>query len=106
MIFKGNEIYSPEDLARVYNGYNQGFFFDRETMKYWGSKLTSTYETKDEEFYFVTSEKTFDAKSRAWTIRKAYVSNDKIQIDTVSTFNEFSSIARAKTALKNILAGK
>jgi hypothetical protein len=107
MIFKGNEIYSIDDLVRIYNGYNQGHFFDKDTMRFFKSKTTSTYESKDGVFYFVTSEKkSFYDETRTWTVRKAYVKGEKIQIDTVSDFCEFSSIARAKTALKNILAGK
>lgn len=106
--YKGNEIYSIDDLVRVYNSYNMGHFFDKDTMRFFKSRLTSMFGNKDGEFYFVTSEKkSFSDDTRTWTLRKAYINaeTDKIDIETVSDFCEFSTSYRAKKALEKTLEG-
>lgn len=43
-----------------------GHFFDRETFKYWGSRIESAlYKNR----CFVTSENNFDGSRRAYTVR-------------------------------------
>ena len=44
-----------------------GHFFDRETFKYWGSRIESAlYKNR----CFVTSENNFDGSRRAYTVRR------------------------------------
>lgn len=104
--YNGNEIYSIDDLVKIYNRYDMGHFFDKDTMRFFKSRLTSMYGSKNGEFYFVTSEKkSFSDDTRTWTLRKAYIRTEtnKIDIETISDFCEFSTSYRAKKALENVL---
>lgn len=108
LTFKTTEIYTPEDLVRIYNYYDMGHFFDKDTMKFFGSKLTSMFGSKGGEFYFVTSERdAFVNGKRAWTLRKAFLSENKkrIDIDSVSEFCGFATAYQANKALLNTLKG-
>lgn len=54
-----------------------GHFFDRETFKYWGSRIESAlYKNR----CFVTSENNFDGSRRAYTVRR--FSPDFLHIET------------------------
>ena len=108
LTFRGDQVYHIDDLVRIYNRYDMGHFFDKDTMRFFKSKLTSHYGTKDGEFYFVTSEKKcFRDNTRVWTLRKAYLNKEmeKIDIESISDFGEFETVYRAKKALENVLKG-
>ena len=104
MEFKNNTIYSTDDLIRVYQRFDQGHFFDKDTMRFFSSRITSHCQSKDGALFFITSErKGFSDYTRVYTLRKARVKNDQIEIDTVGDFGEFETMYRAKKALKEIL---
>lgn len=55
----------------------KGHFFDRETFKYWGSRIESAlYKNR----CFVTSENNFDSSRRAYTVRR--FSPDFLHVET------------------------
>jgi hypothetical protein len=69
---------------------NGGFFFDKGTMKFFNSRIgKKVYYGK----YFITSERYDDSCPRKYTVR---ICNDDGSIDSVSTFQQFSSIKEAE----------
>lgn len=72
-----------------------GHFFDRETFKYWGSRIESTlYKNR----CFVTSENNFDGSRRAYTVRR--FSPDFLHIETVGEFQQYALKETAREAAK------
>ena len=64
----------------------KGHFFDRETFKYWGSRIESAlYKNR----CFVTSENNFDGSRRAYTVRR--FSPDFLHVETVGEFQEHAT---------------
>ena len=81
-----------------------GYFFSRETMKFWGSKI---YPTVYKGNLFVTSEYTgFERTHRAFSVRQ-FNPNDPISIQCIklpdgsNTFNKFSTLESARDFAKN-----
>lgn len=69
-------------------------FFDKETMKFWGSKVESDLLPNGT---FVISEYNFDRTKRLYTVRK-YDSEAKLLgdiIKTVGEFQEYETLADA-----------
>lgn len=72
-----------------------GHFFDRETFKYWGSRIESgLYKNR----CFVTSENNFDGSRRAYTVRR--FSPDFLNIETVGEFQQYALKEAAREAAK------
>lgn len=73
-------------------------FFDKDTMKFWDSKVeTGLYRGT----YFITSEKNAIAgKPRQYTIRQALKTGDII---TVGRGREYSTLESAKDAVKELV---
>lgn len=69
----------------------KGHFFDKDTMKFWGSRIES-------ELYpnrcFITSEDDFSGEERLFTVRQ--FSEDYKRIDTVGEFQEYESLIDAE----------
>ena len=73
----------------------KGHFFDRETFKYWGSRIESAlYKNR----CFVTSENNFDGSRRAYTVRR--FSPDFLHVETVGEFQEHATKWGAREAAK------
>jgi hypothetical protein len=71
-----------------------GSFFLPETMRFFGSKIESKLYLGG---YFITSEKDWSGKKRAYTVRLALDNGD---IETLSKFLEFSEIEDARKFIK------
>lgn len=72
----------------------KGHFFDRETFKYWGSRIESAlYKNR----CFVTSENNFDGSRRAYTVRR--FSPDFLHVETVGEFQEHATKWGAREAV-------
>jgi hypothetical protein len=74
-------------VQREYTGH----FFDRDTMRFFKSRISDVVYNNDFAVYFVTSEQfvsTGYAKKRAYTVRR-YDKKEKT-IETVGPFNEYS----------------
>lgn len=93
--------YTAKDLVRLYKETNSGHFFDKNTMRFFGSRLTQHYvRTSDSVCYFITTEKRPGDDKRRATIRRARLWIGKIYIDTIGEFNSFETINQAKKALE------
>ena len=104
---KSGHYFEGEIKRRAEKG--SPYFFDKDTMRYFSSKVSGlmwqvgdpkNYQTND--IYFITSEQDkgrikHSGSVRGYTIRK--ISADG-EIDTVSEFQEFSSLNDAKKELK------
>ena len=89
--------YTVDDIrsANSVRGYH---FFDKDAMRFFDSRLSEeVYGGK----YFITSER-FDSRSpRLYTIRMV---NDDASIDTIGEFQQYETLAKAKSAVKYLLA--
>lgn len=107
--------WSSPELVNQYQYLSSGHFFDKDTMRFFKSRVTDNYERiSDTLALFITTEQgpCADSKRRA-TIRKASLvafirESDgrecyKIKIDTVDQFNALS-LQAAKKALKVLVS--
>ena len=102
-----------DELVNQYNTLNSGHFFDKDTMRFFDSKLTDSFKRiNDKKVYFITTEKCiFGEAKRKATIRVAelleYVRESdkktcyKIRIETLGEFNKLS-LYTAKKVLETL----
>lgn len=101
--------WGTKELANQYQYLSSGHWFDKDTMRFFKSRLTDNYQRlSDTEALFITTERGPDDVRRA-TIRRAklvkYVREsdgrecEKITIDTVGEFNKLT-LAQAKRKMK------
>ena len=87
------------NMSEAIYTYEQGagHFFDRDTMRFFNSKIVSTlYKNR----CFITSEKTgFTSNKIRYTVRQ--FSTDFLSVDTVSDFLQFSTIEGARDFARN-----
>ena len=72
---------------------NGGHFFDKDTMKFWGTRI-ETGVIKN--VCFVTSENSYDGTKRFYTIRRF---NGK-SIDTIGEFQQYKTKESAREAAR------
>jgi len=95
--FEGKEnTMTFSDAREKYNSYG-GHFFDRETMRFWKSRIESTlYKNR----CFITSELNFDGSQRLYTVRR--FSKDFKEVDTIGEFNCIRHIDTARKIAKGV----
>lgn len=82
------------DARAIYSGH----FFDRDTMKYWGSRIESDlYKNR----CFVTSERNYDGTERYFNVRR--FSEDFKNIVDITDFNTIRSIEEARQIIKEVV---
>jgi len=107
--------WDSHELVNQYNYLSSGHFFDKDTMRFFSSRVTDQYRRlSDTEALFITTEinKDFQTNRKA-TIRRAtlveYVRESdqrvcyKINIETVGDFQQHENIGSAKKAMRNYL---
>lgn len=102
------KFYKIEDLRREYERTSQGHWFSQDTMRFFGTRLTSNFKIKNEKtYFFITTEKNFSGERRA-SIRKCTLKKDsknfygyKMEIGTVGDFHSLS-LYQAKLILKGL----
>lgn len=78
---------------------NGGHFFNKDTMRFWGSKTeTELYKNR----CFVTSDDNFDRTKKLYTIRQ--FSEDYKHVETVGEFQAYETKSAAVEALQDITA--
>jgi hypothetical protein len=83
--------------VRDANRANGNFFFSRDTMRFFASKIESgLYGGR----YFITSEKNFDGSQRFYTIREAKPDGD---ISTVGEFRAYRNIEGARSRCRELV---
>lgn len=90
-------IISMSEVIRAHNGY----FFSKDTMRFFNSRLPQSAYEKDGLAYFVTSEKFNHETARKYTIRKCDLKTGGI--NTVGDFQAYNSRAKAMAGIKNLL---
>lgn len=90
-----NQVYSINDIKSQHKGH----WFDKETMRFFNTKVVSNVYPSIGKVFFVSSEK-FDNKSpRLYTVRSFDLSDGSV--NTVGDFQEFPTKIQAETqALK------
>lgn len=102
-------IYHVNDLISDYNRTSSGHFFDKDTMRFFNSRVIEYFRGNGETAYFITSEK-FDSNSkRLFTVREVKrvkvksFHGYKYSIDTVEEFQAFKTSAAAKKYIEKLL---
>ena len=80
-------------------------FFDADTMRFFSSRVSELMWKKGDDIYFVTSEADkghikHKGSIRAYTVRKC---SKEGSIDPISDFQEYPTLAQARTAIKEVL---
>lgn len=96
-------IYDVEDLKIHYERRTRGYFFSKDTMQGWGSRVSSTlfYSLATRRVYFVTSEKRDGDLERTYSTRS--YDPESGMIDNLDEFGMFKSLREAKNAVSNRL---
>lgn len=84
------------EAKRLYKGYG-GYFFDKDTMNFWGSRTESKLFKN---YFFITSELDFYGKKRFYTVRR--FSENYSKVEDVSEFQEFETKDEAIEFMKKI----
>lgn len=103
--------WGSDELVTQYQYLSSGHFFDKDTMRFFSSRVTGNYRRlSDTEALFITTEKGPSNVRRA-TIRRATLVKfvresdgrecHKIEIDTVGGFNEMN-LSKAKSAMAKV----
>lgn len=103
--------FDSRELINQYQHLSSGHFFDRSTMRFFDSRVTSNYRRLDEKTaLFITTEKMPDGNRKA-TIRRAEIVEykresdgrccHKIVIKSVSEFNTMT-LEQAKRVMRNL----
>jgi len=74
-------------------------FFDRDTMKFWNSRVLPSSLTRVEadRFRFITSEQAFGDEQRLYAVREAsFRIDDGAERVTITTIERHTSAARAR----------
>jgi hypothetical protein len=101
-------VWSTSELVTLYQRLSSGHFFDKDTMRFFKSRLTENFKRlSDTEALFITTERFDHTTPRRATIRRAsLVKSDtwygvKIKIETVGEFNKLT-LSQAKNLLKKM----
>ncbi len=85
-------------------------FFDRDTLRFFRSRMSARVHVGAAGTYFVTSEQFRPvygtAHSRRFTVRLATHNGAEFTIGTVGEFQAYSTAAQAHAAAKRLAAGK
>lgn len=103
--------WDSNELITQYNNLSSGHFFDKDTMRFFKSRVTENYRRlNDTEALFITTEKGPSGKRLA-TIRHAVLKDYirepdgrkcyKISIQTLGDFNQIT-LAQAKREMQKI----
>lgn len=101
--------YTSHDLKNYYNYTSSGHFFDKDTMRFFNSSLTSHFKRLNNlECLFITSERQ-GTNPRYYTVRRAIIVNKyeysdtlkKVNIDTLGEFNTLT-LAQAKKLMNSM----
>lgn len=102
-------FYSVNDIEREYNRTDSGHWFDKDTMKFFKSKLTSHFKKLDDMTYlFISTEKKcFNDNTRVANIRVARIIKDesfygfKVHIESFDREN-ILTLSRAITKMSKL----
>lgn len=80
------------DMREAVKIYKKGYghFFDKETMRFWESRIESELFTNR---CFVTSENNFNDTARFYTVRR--FSEEYTKVETIGEFNKIVDYAEA-----------
>lgn len=91
------------DEIRQANAARGHHFFDRDTLRFFGSRIHETIYPVPGGAYFVTSEKNFDGTERHYTVRQAYSGcGRRGEVVTVDGFQGYASRSGAHGAAQRL----
>jgi len=86
--------------------YYQGHFFDKDSMRFWNSRISESSITENivdgqvVGAWFATSEDNFDRSKRLYTAR--YFDISEHYMSTIGEFQAYSSLRQAKSVIKSL----
>ena len=80
----------------------EGHWFDRDTLRFFGSRLPKVAYETNAGLLFISSELDFDRARRYFNVRRQSVDGD---IKTAGKFNEYRTRAEALNAIRNLDKG-
>lgn len=89
------QIYSLDDLKTHYRRNTKGHWFDKDTMRFFRSRLSDRLHFGAESIYFVSSEQG-PSGVRLYSVRKYTPSSG--EIDTVGDFQQYKTSSSAQRA--------
>ena len=92
---------SMNRVVDLYNEVTNGYWFSKDTMRFFNSRLPKIAYLKGDKYYFISSEKSFGG-DRKYTIRKM---DENGNIDTYGAFNQLYR-NEARSLLAKILECK
>jgi len=99
--FKNDTIKHIDDFKDAYEKEGSGYFFSPDTMRFLSCRILSHSKVIGNSIYFVTSERAID-RERGYTIRRGYINEGGgLSVESISEFQEFETIAKAKAFLEN-----
>lgn len=100
--FQKHGIYSATDLIRDYERKTNGYFFRKDTMTFFKSRVSDKVYPGARIIYFITSEKFDHLNPRKYTLR-FYRPVDGL-IDTIGEFQSYNTMtAAARAAIKLLI---
>lgn len=75
-------------------------FFDRDTMRYFRSRMDGYTFAAPDGWYFVTSEQQDDHHARAYTVRFLTIKHDDLNLYELNGFQEYATLSRARTVAR------
>lgn len=90
------KLTSTDLKAKYYRLNPKGHFFDKETMRFFKSRIEAVLQDD----YFITSEsRSFRDDTRVYTVRQLMGENDHVR--EIGEFGEHDTLKQARKALKN-----
>ncbi len=99
------KFYSMDCLVNYYDRTSQGFFFSKDTMNFFKSRLTSNLKKLDDKTYlFVTTEKRgFTDLKRQANLRLCEIKKDKTKFGgftlSITSLGTYNTISQAVSAM-------
>lgn len=75
-------------------------FFDRDTMRYFRSRMDGFTFAAPDGWYFVTSEQQDDHHARAYTVRFLTIKHGDLNLYELNGFEAYATLQRARTAAR------
>lgn len=93
-------IYSLDCLKNHYYRKTQGHWFDKDTLRFFGSRISDQLFYGSKNIYFVSSEVGPHQLKRLYTVRQ--YNPETGAIETIGDFQQYKSMSGAKSAAKRL----
>lgn len=82
----------------AYRKRSNGHFFSPDTMRFFGSRVSSDFEDVGGVMFFITSELDCRGRDRRYTVRRLDLDG---RVDECGEFRQYRTLAQAKSAMRH-----